>query len=234
MGSCAPPSCRRTQPIEEDVSGDAESDEQPPLQAPSQEHLEPTPFAPPALAALPPFVTLEGGHLAPLCEEPCACCFYTLSKEEGGVWTTGWRKFAGEWSWIHGRRRPAPHARPWVEGQALGLNDPRAPACRCCYYSRIAPGTSGPGWYMDPRGRWRWSEFNAPHRDNALWHLQADDSRAVRGLPPLAPEGPVVAMFMLDMQDPADAPWWWQEEHEEEETGETGESAAPRGHDSGL
>ena len=144
--------------------------------------------------AVESFIPLGAGILVPRCSSPCPCCFYTLSGVHQGEFSMGWRKFGGEWSWWH---KHGPHAFIDASDVTLGINGPDVPACDCCYYRLVAPGSLGPGWHRNRNGYWRWSQFQAPHVHDD-WHFQGDDARFMAGRPSVGCEGPVEAMRALD------------------------------------
>ena len=154
------------------------------------------------LLPLPDTVPLSAGIVVPRCSTPCPCCFYTLSTDQNGLYTMGWRKFGGEWSWWH---RGGPHAFVDRCDVSRGINGPGTPACACCYYRTLAPGTVGPGWFLNHRQHWRWSEHQAPHASGAAWPLQVDDAHFMRGRPTQGNAGPTQTQLLSDMQDLASA-----------------------------
>ena len=143
-------------------------------------------------------IPLAEGLFVPRCDTPCPCCFYTLSSVVHGRFSMGWRKFGGHWSWWH---RDGPHGFVNRNDVSLGIHAPDTPACACCYYRVQAPGSSGPGWFVDDNQRWRWSEENAPHAPGVAWHLQGDDARYMIGLPSLGNQGPVHERIMMDLHE---------------------------------
>ena len=171
--------------------------------------LEETPIAPPLATplteidvqteeAIESFIPLGGGFLVPRCSSPCPCCFYTLSGcSHQGVYSMGWRKFGGTWSWWHGH---GPHAFVDCRNPSLGVLGPGVPACDCCYYRIRDEGTLGPGWYRNDSDYWRWSQYQAPHAHDH-WHLQGDDALYMIGRPSVGCAGPVEAMRALDREE---------------------------------
>ena len=96
----------------------------------------------------------------------------------------------------------------------MGINAPGTPACACCYYRTLVPGSLGPGWFHDHHGRWRWSEFGAPHASGFPWHEQVDDANYMEGRPSQGDVGPVQSQFLSDQQELA---WmaWMMDAHEQ-------------------
>ena len=174
-------------------------------------------------------VPLSAGVVVPRCTTPCPCCFYTLSTVQNGRYTMGWRKFGGQWSWWH---RGGPHAFVDRCNVALGINAPGTPACACCYYRTLVPGTVGPGWFLDHNGRWRWAEFQAPHASGFAWDVQVDDARYMQGRPSQGDAGPVQAQFLSDMQELAWQSWMQDADEQPADPGATysvpGDSAPPQ------
>ena len=177
----------------------------------------PPPLDPPAPGAGP--VPGAGPrHRAPVdpnrfCATPCPCCYYNVSTTVDGVYTVGWRKFGGYWSWWH---KGAPHA--WVNGDdpSLGVNDPSVPRCACCYYNFMEGVPPGPGWYVGDWSTqygswtWQWCSHGAPHAPGpnnvSSWDDVPDDARFMQWLM-LAEDGETyIPRPGVDQEDEPDEP----------------------------
>ena len=147
------------------------------------------------------------------CANPCPCCYYNVSTEVDGVYTVGWRKFGGYWSWWH---KGAPHA--WVDGEdpSLGVNDPSVPRCACCYYNFMEGVPPGPGWYVGEWSTqygswtWQWCNHGAPHAPGpnnvSSWDDVPDDARFMQWLM-LAEDGETyIPRPGVDQEDEPDEP----------------------------
>ena len=154
-------------------------------------------------------------HRAPVdpnrfCATPCPCCYYNVSSEVDGVYTVGWRKFGGYWSWWH---KGAPHA--WVDGDnpSLGVNDPNVPRCACCYYNFMEGVPPGPGWYVGEWSyqygsyTWQWCGDGAPHAPGpnnlGSWDDVTDDARFMQWLE-LTDDGEYVPRPGVNQEDEPD------------------------------
>ena len=123
-------------------------------------------------------------HTRTYCEQPCACCYYTRGGPPvDGLFPGGWRLVGGSWIWWH---RNMPHMFLDPSQPNLGVVNPSAPRCRCCYYNKSEGLPPGPGWCVGttslapPRHAWQWNEIGAPHAPldpDAYWGAVADDAR---------------------------------------------------------
>ena len=133
------------------------------------------------------------------CDDPCPCCYYTISKTVNGKYTTGWRLFGGHWSWWH---KGAPHCKRIVGDHA----DERETSLIMHLHpdlvlpkSEWGPGTDNRWKLKAVNEKWSWAQRAWSKATNDTGSGDPQHSTAEKGKQYLEALGAKIATYLIEL-----------------------------------